>query len=97
MLGICGAAHQHTEKRMKKNSHIPNAKKKKLNLMTLKTFLLRNEISRSTFYKLKKARLAPREIHIGRAVYISAREEWRWTKKMSAATLVEDSDKIIEI
>jgi predicted DNA-binding transcriptional regulator AlpA len=83
---------------MKKTASISIAKKKKkLNLMTLNTFLRRNEISRSTFYKLKKAGLAPREIHIGRAVYISSREERKWTEKMGAATLVEDDDNIVEI
>jgi predicted DNA-binding transcriptional regulator AlpA len=77
-------------------------KKKKIsdpkkNLMTLKTFLSRNEIGRSTYYQLKRAGLAPREIRIGRAVYISAREERRWTRKMSDATLMDDDDEIFEI
>jgi predicted DNA-binding transcriptional regulator AlpA len=83
---------------MKKITH---EKKKvgdpKKNLMTLNTFLSRNEISRSTYYQLKRADLAPREIRIGRAVYISAREERRWTKKMSDATLMDDDDETFEI
>jgi hypothetical protein len=64
---------------MKKLVKVPHAEKK---LMTLETFLCRNGIRRSTYYELRAAGLAPLEISIGGAIYISACEERRWIDKM---------------
>jgi hypothetical protein len=65
------------------------------NLMTLSTFLIRNEVSRSTYYALQRVRLGPKEIRIGRAVYISYRDEWRWTKRMSGSSI--SRPKLLEL
>ena len=72
---------------MKKKLHTSEHKIKLMrvfvkNLMSLKTFLTRNEMRRSAYYKLQRAGLGPQEIRIGRKVYISYREEARWTKRM---------------
>lgn len=52
------------------------------NAMTLGTFLERNALSRSHYYKLKKSDLGPTEMRLGRLILISFREERRWTKRM---------------
>ena len=59
------------------------------NLMSLKTFLIRNEMRRSAYYKLQRAGLGPREIRLGRSVYISYREEARWTMRISKSSADE--------
>jgi hypothetical protein len=53
------------------------------NMMKLKTFLARNELSRTSYCDLQRKGLGPREIRIGSEVYITRREERRWAKSMS--------------
>jgi predicted DNA-binding transcriptional regulator AlpA len=67
------------------------------NLMSLNTFISRNSMSRSTYYQLRRAGRGPKEIRIGRAIFISYHEERRWTQRMSEDPPSEDDLITIEI
>ena len=50
--------------------------------LTIDDFCRRHQISRSTYYNMRAAGLAPREFIIGKLVRISAEAEAAWVRKL---------------
>ena len=54
--------------------------------LTVNEFLARNRISRSTWFKLRRAGRAPRVMELGAAMRISLAAEAEWQRRMEAET-----------
>jgi hypothetical protein len=65
-------------------------------LMSLPTFWERNQVSKTTYYYLKRLGRGPRETIIGTKVAISPEDEAAWRHAMAERPVVGSLRKLVE-